>query len=267
MLLRKGIAVDYEFTRVDEQDPCYAEFLGRHNRKWFAGLGANLDGNLWCLALQRSSAQGAFLASDMPRLQAVRERLEHAASLSKIVARSWLDGAINALDGVGTPAIVLSRAGRILEMNEAARSLVCGPRGLQATKVFEDTLLSRLLDARWSGSHATQISLEIGQRSYTLDVTPLRDRAGLIFSKASVLVRMRPQSPDPQSVLHAKYRLTKSEARVAMALASGMSVEAMAEAFGVMKNTIRVQLKATYAKTEVGSQAKLVALIARLEKR
>jgi DNA-binding CsgD family transcriptional regulator len=58
------------------------------------------------------------------------------------------------------------------------------------------------------------------------------------------------------------WRLTATEARLAMHLADGGTVAGYAEIFGVTEGTVRSQLKAIFAKTGVNRQAALTALIA-----
>jgi DNA-binding CsgD family transcriptional regulator len=63
--------------------------------------------------------------------------------------------------------------------------------------------------------------------------------------------------------LQTLYGLTPAEARVARLLASGRSVAAIARELRVSPNTVRTQLKATFAKTDTCQQSELAALIAR----
>ena len=59
------------------------------------------------------------------------------------------------------------------------------------------------------------------------------------------------------------WRLTATEARLAMHLADGGSIAGYAEIFQVTEGTVRSQLKAIFAKTGVNRQAALAALIPR----
>lgn len=65
--------------------------------------------------------------------------------------------------------------------------------------------------------------------------------------------------PRPSARLLAElYGLTPTEARVAIALASGIQVRAIARELDVQPNTVRVHLKAIYAKTHTTGQVDLV---------
>jgi DNA-binding CsgD family transcriptional regulator len=48
---------------------------------------------------------------------------------------------------------------------------------------------------------------------------------------------------------------------VALLLAQGMSVSAIAEYSGRKENTVRIQLKSAFAKTGVNTQSQLVSII------
>jgi DNA-binding CsgD family transcriptional regulator len=105
------------------------------------------------------------------------------------------------------------------------------------------------------------LAIELTDKSYILEAQSLASMAGFVFAQSSVLVRMREQPMDRHTILRKAFGLTKAEARVAVALASGLDVKCMAEHFDCQANTIRDQLKSAYAKTGTGSQAQLVALI------
>ncbi len=65
----------------------------------------------------------------------------------------------------------------------------------------------------------------------------------------------------PAALLQQLYGLTPAEARLAEAMAGGGPLKAAAERFGVTLGTVRIQLKAVFAKTGTRSQADLVRLL------
>lgn len=64
----------------------------------------------------------------------------------------------------------------------------------------------------------------------------------------------------PAEVLGRRYGLTPAEARLAEAIVGGDRLSEAAERFGVTLGTVRIQLKAIFAKTGARSQADLVRL-------
>jgi len=72
-----------------------------------------------------------------------------------------------------------------------------------------------------------------------------------------------PDSPLPLSgdTLSALYQLTPSEARIAIALTNGLSVEDICESLGRSTNTVRTHLRSIFEKTRTSGQADLVRLL------
>ena len=72
-LLRDGVATDQDIVtpEVMARMPFYAEFLAPHGLQWFAGVAFRDGGTAWCLAIQRTPAQGPF----EPHEQAAVRRL------------------------------------------------------------------------------------------------------------------------------------------------------------------------------------------------
>ena len=75
-------------------------------------------------------------------------------------------------------------------------------------------------------------------------------------------LKHRPE-PHSQTLQHC-FRLTRCEARLASALATGLSLRDIAERYGVEVGTIRAQLKSVFLKTGAQRQSELVSLLARL---
>lgn len=74
--------------------------------------------------------------------------------------------------------------------------------------------------------------------------------------------RLRVAAPDAGALADA-FGLTRSESRVAVALAAGMSVGEIASELGISVHTVRSHLKRTLSKTGVRRQSQLVALCVR----
>lgn len=68
----------------------------------------------------------------------------------------------------------------------------------------------------------------------------------------------------PVSLLMNVFRFTPAEARLAAALANGMTIEEAAGVKSISCNTLRHQLKAVFLKTNTHRQSHLIALLAQL---
>jgi DNA-binding CsgD family transcriptional regulator len=64
------------------------------------------------------------------------------------------------------------------------------------------------------------------------------------------------------AVLHSRFRLTPAEARIALGIARGEALRAIAETHGIAVATARTQLKSVFKKTGTHRQAELTALLA-----
>ena len=96
---------------------------------------------------------------------------------------------------------------------------------------------------------------------------PLDGPAGSFILGARLLLTVKdPESaslPSP-GLLRSVFRMTGSEAKLAIHLAAGLSLHQAAEVSGITSETARSQLKAVFSKTETNRQAELVALLGRL---
>ena len=75
----------------------------------------------------------------------------------------------------------------------------------------------------------------------------------------------RVELPEPE-LLQKYLGLTPAEARVTWALVQGGSYQDVATSMGVSEETIRTQVRSTYAKTRTGDKASLTRLVLSLSK-
>jgi DNA-binding CsgD family transcriptional regulator len=79
-----------------------------------------------------------------------------------------------------------------------------------------------------------------------------------------VIVDLNEFKPPKTGILHAGFKLTRCEARLAVALSTGLTLKEIAKVYGVGIGTLRGQLKSIFAKTATTRQPELVALLARM---
>jgi DNA-binding CsgD family transcriptional regulator len=100
-----------------------------------------------------------------------------------------------------------------------------------------------------------------GDRPYLVQRIALNRDDGPLLLLLADLNTSRGPSVD---VLQQGFGLTPCEARVAVALAKGLSLNKIARQHGVGVGTVRGQLKSVFIKTGTRRQAELVAILARL---
>lgn len=197
-------------------------------------------------ALMDGLLDAALLVDETCRLQAANP-----------AARALLGA--ETLIGVGANDVVRFRHPAT---NRAFTSLVrqtCQLTGLSHDIARLDDLLVDLP----AGRHAVT-ALPVAPSQATLaSLGPLALYAG----QPSALIVLRPQAyraaDDPRAALRQALGLTQAEARLAVELMNGGSLQAIADRLALSRETVRSQLKSAFSKTGVHNQRDLVALVMR----
>lgn len=221
------------------------------------------------------ASERRLIARLVPHLEhalALHQRLNHmdlerglyAGALTQLaVASILLDGELNLIacnpmaerlleEGDG-----LSRTGGALRLSQ--------PRDQQRLR----ELVAAAAAARCSGAPtlagAMPVARPSGRAPLGLMVRPLDpEEASRSPSVASVFVTdPERQAEAPTEVLGQLFGLTTAEARLALLLANGLSLEQAAEELNITRNTGRAHLRSIFAKTGVGQQSQLVSLVLR----
>jgi DNA-binding CsgD family transcriptional regulator len=184
-----------------------------------------------------------------------------------------------ALDASHSPVAMIDRMGEVVRLNRSAERLL-GPdlqivrRRIVSWNRDATAALDRALhDLIWRrGAEALQPPIVLPRRSGRSIVAypsrlPNAVREGFALVQGFVVFADLEARP---SVLAADlmrvFSLTAAEARLADRLLREEALEAAAEGPGVSYSTARNQLRAVYQKTDMHSQAQLIALISRLAK-
>jgi DNA-binding CsgD family transcriptional regulator len=252
MIRARGIAVDQDFTTPDEiaRLPFYQDLLASSGLRWFAGIGFEVKGRLWCLALQRTVAQGLYEPHEQARLATLSPLLRRAGLLTAMIEKARLAGLTEAFDVIERAAMILDSEGRALRWNAAFGALL-GP----------DLALSR------PSGRAPVSAIVVARRDaapVAIHVVPLVGPSRGLFAGASTLLiaTVPGCAPVPAAiVLQTAYRLTPAEARLAQALSGGLTLAEAASRFAITAATARSQLKAIFAKTGATRQSELIRLV------
>ena len=100
-----------------------------------------------------------------------------------------------------------------------------------------------------------------------LHLVPVRRAAQDIFSRSVAILIVTPvarAAVPSAAIVKGLFDLTPAEARVACGIGEAKSVERLAAALGVSRETVRVQLKAVLAKTGLSRQVELANLLSGL---
>lgn len=275
---RRGVSSEFDFTTPDEmaRNPYYQDYLGRHRLKWFAGVKMSAGEDAWCLALQRTSAQGPFSPEELRGLADLSRRLGGAAALACAFGFARMESALAAFDTSRVPVAAINRSGEVVRLNASAERLLgvdlqvvkkrLASFNRDATAALERALHTLI----WATGEAFHAPVVLPRRfGRPIVAYPSRSPAEALIGLTAcvgfvVLVDLGAGlSADGQALISA-FRLTPAEARLATRFLEKGSLEAAANDLGVSIDTARSQLKAVYQKTGVRRHSEIIALLSRL---
>lgn len=267
---------DYFTPEMLEGDPLRRPMLRAHG---LGGQSATLvplmSGESVMITFEHGVNEGRPDPQDLERLNRFRPHLARAAIMATRLRLRSAETAAQSFADLGMPAAVVSRRGEILavsalmeampelfdllvnrrlaEVNPAAAALLARALGETAREG-----VVRSLPLLTDGDDETSLTV-------VLHVLPLRRAAHEIFGSGDALIVAtfrdpRMSAPTP-AVLTNLFDLTAAEARLAAALAKGLSVQEAAVACGITFGSARVYLERIFRKTGVNRQALLVAVL------
>lgn len=278
LMKQRGAIDDLDIHSLEtiKRHPYYQEFLAPHGLRWFGGIGIQFGKDLWCLSIQRTIVQGPFSGVEKDKLASLSKRLSGTAAIASTIGDVSAAGALDAFEISGRGAALINRQGKLFRLNKVAERLLRDDVKLvrgrlvggdaEATATFEKAIGELLRDK----AAALRPPIAFKRRGrHPLLAYPARlasmVRNALADSQAIVIFVDTELAPSPPaSVLQTTFRLTEAEARLAVQLGSGESLEEAANRLGIAKETSRTQLKSIFTKTGAHRQAELVALLSTL---
>ncbi|WP_207887296.1 helix-turn-helix transcriptional regulator [Pseudomonas sp. 30_B] len=219
----------------------------------------------------------AVLAHFVPHLE--RSVMLHTQINRIETERNLYAGAVDQF-AVGT--IILDEAGKILQTNQVAESLLREKDGL---KISGDTLQVGTPRDNQAFRRLVKQALQSQKGSQPSVVEAMRVQRPSGRADLGVIVRSVPLSewnegkhcpsvvifvsdPEqearaPQEIVKALFDLTPAESQLALLLANGLTLDEASDELGISRNTARAHLRSTFSKTGVTRQTMLVRLILR----
>lgn len=242
------------------------------NAQWLAGWGFDIEAEHWGFAALRGN-QGCFGPEYETIYAALAPSITTAAMFATKNQFARAIGMADLIERSDDAAVILDHRGRCIALSPAAEALfddefcVCDGKLSARDKDANRQLCALGAAAARSGPLAQII---ISKRNgVKLLLAPLRVAgAGQDFLPgARIVVRILQlesrRMPDANA-LKVLYNLTPSEIRFVRLFATGLSLQEIADQFGIEHATARQHLKSIFAKTETHRQGELVALLARL---
>lgn len=268
--------VEQDFWSEDQikLDPIYRDFFRPRGLGWSAGTGLQVPtGDAIVFSVERAFERGPFEPEHVATLNTLRPHLARSALVSARLGLQRAQGATEALTALRLPALLLNEAGGVIEANSWADALAdqvkygAGNRLIISDKRAHDMLVQalRAINSPDGGRSTFPLRDEFGKATMVLHLIPITRSAHDIFGQSFALLLVTPVSSKraPQiDLLRSLFDLTPAEGRVAQGLATGLTLEEIAEAGGVSSNTVRNQLRKVLEKTGCTRQAEVAALLA-----
>lgn len=226
-----------------------------------------------------AKAAEAFESEHLERLRCIGPHLVRAANVSLRLSRSEILSNANAkaLDRVAQGLLIVSANGDILFANRAAESLLAEADGIRTEKSVLrarapadarqfQRLIATAAERSGEAGGMMVLSRPAPRRPLSVLVAPLTIHSTWFVSGARTAI-VFVSDPDSapqigQQQLRALYRLTAAEAAVAIVVARGVGLQAVANELEISLTTARTHLQHVFEKTSTRRQAELVRLIA-----
>lgn len=220
----------------------------------------------------------SYATSD--RLEVVRLIAPHLRQALAIQAATGLSNEVqrsveSALDTVDKPMVLVSATGEIQQQNTAAAALISECDGVMADSWGR--LIAHRADAKFRAALAGATASVGRQRASMVVIPRPSGRSALIASvsplestdaapRRAIVVLTNPERrPTLSAALIAEYfRLTDSEARVAVLLAAGLDIATISDELCVARSTVRTHLRHLFEKTRTSRQAELALTLEKL---
>ncbi|MBR0871472.1 helix-turn-helix transcriptional regulator [Bradyrhizobium tropiciagri] len=259
-----------------QQDLQIREFFRPRGLGWGAGTAIPVpSGEVLIYSVEREYHRGPIEKEAIEQLDALRPHLARAALLSARLGMERARAATESLAMLGLPAAVLRRGGRLMTANTLFDRLV--PDVMQdrtdrltLASAAADPLFAQALAALDQGFitvevRSVPIAAQDDRPPLIVHLVPIHGAAQDLFDRAAAIVMVTPVVPSEvptAEVLQGLFDLTPAEARVARGIGEGRTIETIAGAFGISRETVRNQLKAVLAKTGLKRQVELAGLLA-----
>lgn len=247
-------------------------------------LGADLriEGELDArLRIAREQQQGYFSEQDKALIKALLPHLLRAIRIHARIhciesERALYAGAISQL---ALASIILDQHAKVLSTNAKAQALLDGQSGISvsnkalilADKKEQQALkaaIERVINADVCSAGLVEVlsitgskqGADLGLIVRAVPQTPWA-KGRLVPTVAVFISDPEAQNDAPEQALQQLFGFTPTEARFALLLAKGNTLDEAATTMGVSRNTARTHLRSMFAKTGVSRQTLLVRLI------
>jgi DNA-binding CsgD family transcriptional regulator len=252
----------------------YRDFLAAAGGDQILGVDLRFDSGFEArLRATRDRSLPDFGTAERDAFQAIVPHLRHAIRLFERLQVSGAEHGVyrGAVEQMGVAAIILDRQGRVVRTNAVADRLIEAADGIVVADWrlrLKDAEQRRLIEAMLRSLDDSPAPLRFRiERAAGRDLAAVAKPIGApAFMRGGAALALFISDPnqdaqlDPEAVRDL-FQLTRMEANLAVALASGRSLVDAADALGIAHNTARSHLRSIFAKTGVRRQSQLVHLL------
>ena len=272
-----GFVTDYDLLSEEEiaTNEVYCNFYRKHGIGYRAGTIIPMpSGDSIAIVMPRHQDHGPVPQEVVNLLDGLRPHLARASLAANRLGFERALAQVDALQALGLPGAVLRGPGRVFAANGLFDALMPSlfqdrAQRVTMTDVAADALLAEALGTLPLADSRTVKSIPVaatlGHVPMVLHVIPVRGSARDIFTQATALLVVTPvdrAAVPAAEVLQGLFDLTPAEARVARGIGQAETIDTLADATGVNRETVRSQLKAVLSKTGLSRQQELVSLLA-----
>lgn len=239
------------------------------------------DGREFRLRFTRSADSVEFSSTDKALVEALVPHFKRALNFHGRLGQMETEIQLyaNVMSSMLVGSVILDGAGAILRSNSVAQAILAEKDGLLVNAGTlsteyrsENRELQRLIRQTLSmppGQPAVAEALSVtrpsGRASLNLLIRPIplsECSEGPNRPSAVIFIRDPEHRTQPSvEMVQRLFHFTPAEARLALLLTDGLSLDEVAETLGISKNTARAHLRAIFSKTGVTRQTTLVRLL------
>lgn len=276
-LNHSGFLTDHDLLSEEEiaTNEVYCNFYRKHGIGYRAGTIIPIpSGDSIAIVVPRHQDKGPVPREVVALLDSLRPHLARASLAANRLGFERARAQADALQALGLPGAVLRGRGQMLAANGLFEALMPAlfqdrAQRVTITDATADALLDEALGTLPLGDHRIVKSIPIAATTdrvpMILHVIPVCGSARDIFSQVTVMLVVTPVdrgAVPAAEVLQGLFDLTPAEARVARGIGQAETIDGLADATGVNRETIRTQLKSVLSKTGLSRQQELVSLLA-----
>lgn len=279
--VRSGKYVNRGFFQIDPSQgdwsdiPDFDERIEGHVERGFGPQTGTIielfDGEIVTLEFTRKAREPRYDDFLVSKLNEISNAFKQSVFFASRIYFEQARGSVETLNAVGLPAALLGGNGQVLYtntlFNDVSDYFVSRP--FEKIAVTGSDVLRKAFAQALELLRERDVTLPIPadetRNAAIIHLMPIRREARSIFAASYTIMIVSPVAATvgvpPAELVSKLFRLTPAEARLAVALTSGLSLRDCAAGLGIVFGTARSYLLRIFSKTGTSQQSELVSLV------